>query len=156
MNKPVIVTGEASETDSEDDEPTYAMSRNSTNQVKGQAISGEDSESENDDGGISSASIASAISVSENLDIEQCRTDSLLHQKLREANSTFHTDLEAIIKNTVVDAEKTLNEVDKHILKSQLILQGASSSLKNFNLQANVLKNKLENLLSSNFLSNVI
>ncbi|KAK9881925.1 hypothetical protein WA026_018119 [Henosepilachna vigintioctopunctata] len=155
MNKAVIVNGEASETESEDEANIiYETEELVTDQIKCQTVIGEDTESENENNDKNFVDLTSNSIVKEEYKKPE-KSTSLLHQKLRESNIAFYNNLENFIKNAVNESEKSLTEVDQRILKSQLVVQGAASSLKNLNLQANTLKNKLHAVLSSNFLSNV-
>ncbi|XP_045466116.1 uncharacterized protein LOC123674970 [Harmonia axyridis] len=156
-----VFDGEASETESEESihisfyEDNIAVDVN--DEVQCLEINGEDSESGDEKASVSSISTTSTITTAkEPIELKSNnRSQSLLHHKLRESNSIFYNDLEDLIKDFVKDNKKSLGEIDHHISKSQTILQGASPSLKNFNCQSVALKNKLETLLSSNFLSNV-
>ncbi|KAJ8961734.1 hypothetical protein NQ318_021334 [Aromia moschata] len=154
MSKPVIISGEASETDSED-EFCLKTSNLMTQSVQGAVITGEDSESENEN----DASIASAISALHQSNVEEKRLDekydSLFHQKLREYNMRLHNNVESFCQNNINEAEKNLNGIDQHLLRSQLTLQGAATSLKSLSINSLTIKSKLHSLLSGKFLPNV-
>ncbi|XP_057664056.1 biogenesis of lysosome-related organelles complex 1 subunit 3 [Diorhabda carinulata] len=142
MNKPLVISGEASETDSEDESPTVKVN-NLTNSVQGAVITGEDSESDND-------TYSSVVPKGE------VKYDSLFHQKLREQNEKLKVSFENICQSPVNEAGKTLNLIDQNLIRSQITLQIAVTSLKTLSINSLTIKSKLHSLLSSNFLSNVI
>ncbi|CAH0559700.1 unnamed protein product [Brassicogethes aeneus] len=154
MSKPVVISGEASETDSEDDvkiipEKNMAMS------VHGAVINGEDSESENEnDGSICSAE--SALNQSNlNEDLKPVKYDSLLHQKLKECNIKLREDMESQCDHVIEEAAKSLNTIDQQLLRSQVTLQNAATAIKSLGATSLSLKNKLQSLLSAKFLPNI-
>ncbi|XP_019881265.1 biogenesis of lysosome-related organelles complex 1 subunit 3 isoform X2 [Aethina tumida] len=152
MSKPVVISGEASETDSEDE---VVIPINSALGVKGEVVTGEDSESEDENGG-SVCSAESAMHQSHTTDnVKNIQYDSLLHQKLRECNIKLHNDIETHCDNCIEEASKTLNVIDQQLLKSQVTLQNAATSLKTLSATSVTLKNKLQSLLSAKFLPNV-
>ncbi|XP_063912176.1 biogenesis of lysosome-related organelles complex 1 subunit 3 [Zophobas morio] len=153
MNKPTIISGEASETDSEDDTPRKEPLK-ITAPIQGAAITGEDSESENEN----DASICSAVSALHEASSrkENCdKSDSLLHQKLRECNGKLHQDVEGFCQNVIGEAGKNLTSIDQQLIKSQLTLQNAVTSLKSLGANSLAIKNKLQSLLSSQFIPNI-
>ncbi|XP_044257770.1 biogenesis of lysosome-related organelles complex 1 subunit 3 [Tribolium madens] len=155
MNKPVIISGEASETDSEDEAPKKEPLI-VTAPIQGAVITGEDSESENEN----DASICSAVSalneVSSPIKKENCdKYDSLLHQKLRECNGKLHHDIECFCQNVIGENGKNLISIDQQLIKSQLTLQNAVTSLKSLGANSLSIKNKLHSLLSAQFIPNI-
>lgn len=72
-----------------------------------------------------------------------------------ESNTKFYNDFEEFLKGFIKDNEKSLNEINHNIAKSQVTLEGASPVIENLKSQSISLQNKLDTLLSSNFLSNV-
>ncbi|XP_060523628.1 uncharacterized protein LOC132700377 [Cylas formicarius] len=151
MDKSLVITGEASETESEEEAEEIEIDL--AHSIQGAVISGEDSESENE----TNASVDSAISA---LDQFQCQEekfekDSLLHQKLRETNNQLYNNIENFTQNLVTDTHKSLGAIDQQLMKSQVVLQGAVSSLKTLSINSLAIKNKLHSVLSSNFLPNV-
>ncbi|XP_018570246.1 biogenesis of lysosome-related organelles complex 1 subunit 3 [Anoplophora glabripennis] len=156
MSKPVVISGEASETDSEDELNTKTLKNVMMQSVQGAMITGEDSESEYEN----DASIASAVSALnqsnfENKNHEESKYDSLFHQKLKEYNARFHNNLEGFTQNTVNEAGRKLNTIDQQLLRSQLTLQNAVTSLKSLSINSLTVKSKLHSLLSAKFLPNV-
>ncbi|XP_048526596.1 uncharacterized protein LOC125505862 [Dendroctonus ponderosae] len=153
MSKPFIISGEASETESED-ESMPSIHLDLTKSIQGAVILGENSESDNDNEG----SIASAISAIHfnDCDSSSCIDhDSLFQQKLCESNTSLYNTLESLFQSTIGEAEKTLGSVEHQLLKSQITLQGAVTSLKTLSVNSLTLKNKFHSLLSSNFLPNI-
>ncbi|XP_076253241.1 biogenesis of lysosome-related organelles complex 1, subunit 3 isoform X1 [Rhynchophorus ferrugineus] len=155
MNNPVVVYGEASETDSED-ESKPVIKIEMVNSVQGAVIPGEDSESDNEN----DASIASAVSALHILNLstdsnENIDYDTLFQQKLKESNTSLYNNLEHFVQSTINEAGKSLDSIEQHLLKSQITLQGAVSSLKLLSVNSLTLKNKLHSLLSSKFLNNI-
>ncbi|RZC41790.1 biogenesis of lysosome-related organelles complex 1 subunit 3 [Asbolus verrucosus] len=158
MNKPIIISGEASETESEDEAPKNAPLA-LTSSIQGAVVTGEDSESENEN----DASICSAVSalnethsVDNAFKRDHCdKYDSLLHQKLRECNGKLHHDIECFCQNIVGEAGKSLTSIDQHLIKSQLTLQNAVTSLKSLSANSLAIKNKLQSLLSAQFIPNI-
>ncbi|XP_072379325.1 uncharacterized protein Blos3 isoform X2 [Diabrotica undecimpunctata] len=82
MNKSVVITGEASETDSEGEDEVHSNTLNSmTKTVQGAVITGEDSESDTEiDSSV--ASVTSALNQKELLEVNATKFNSLFHQKL--------------------------------------------------------------------------
>jgi hypothetical protein len=155
MNKPIIISGEASETDSEDEVPKNEPLMLTT-PIQGAVITGEDSESENEN----DASICSAVSALNETNThtkkEDCdKNDSLLHQKLRECNGKLHQDVQSFCQNIVGEAGKNLASIDQQLIKSQLTLQNAVTSLKSLSANSLAIKNKLQSLLSAQFIPNI-
>ncbi|XP_044756989.1 uncharacterized protein LOC123315386 [Coccinella septempunctata] len=156
-----VFDGEASETESEESgHITFyddSITMDIANKVQCLEVTGEDAESGDEKESTSSASTATVQKlVKEPKKVKvNSKSQSLLNFKLRESNSMFYNDMEDVIKEFLKTNEKSLTDIDQHISKSQIILQAANPSLKNLHSQSNSLKNKLETLLSSNFLSNV-
>ncbi|KAJ8973027.1 hypothetical protein NQ317_012632 [Molorchus minor] len=154
MSRPLIVSGEASETDSE--EEFNLPPQNMTQSVQGAAIAGEDSESENEN----DASICSAVSALQQTEVDDKQFnetyDSLFHQKLRECNMRLHSNLETFCQNTINEADRNLNMIDQQLLRSQLTLQNAATSLKSLSVNSLTIASKIHFLLSAKFLPNVI
>ncbi|KAJ8935884.1 hypothetical protein NQ314_012600 [Rhamnusium bicolor] len=140
-NKPIIISGEASETDSEDESNLTIITYSKMFL-------------END------ASISSAVSALNQSNVEdkqvtQHQYDSLFHQKLKEYNTRLHNDVEGFCQNTINDAGKNLIAIDQQLLRSQLTLQNAVTSLKSLSVNSLTVKNKLHFLLSAKFLPNM-
>ncbi|KAK9743508.1 Biogenesis of lysosome-related organelles complex 1 subunit 3 [Popillia japonica] len=150
---PVIVSGEASETDSEEEAqiPEVAQEKHVT--VHGAVILGEDSESEQEME--SRASVEEATPTASNQPRADKTYNSLLHKKLKECNLKLRWDLEAFTQSTINEASKTLETLEKELIQSQLTLQSAISSLQTLNANSNKINRKLHSVVSSSFLSNV-
>ncbi|CAG9824096.1 unnamed protein product [Phaedon cochleariae] len=156
MSKPVIISGEASETDSENDADDKVNIM--TKSVQGAIVTGEDSESENEN----EASIASALSAlnfnpesTMETPEEENTYDSLFHQKLRDCNIQLYNNIESTYQNVISQASRNLNNIEQQLLRSQLTMQNAVMSLKTLSVNSLMIKSKLHSLLSSDFLSNV-
>ncbi|XP_050498774.1 biogenesis of lysosome-related organelles complex 1 subunit 3 [Diabrotica virgifera virgifera] len=153
MNKSVVITGEASETDSEDEIQNNTL-KAMTKTVQGAVITGEDSESDTEiDNSVASAT--SALNQKELLEVNESKCNSLFHQKLREYNEQLNHSFETHCQNTVHEASKNLNVIDQHLLRSQITMQNAVTSLKTLSINSLSIKSKLHSLLSSKFLTNV-
>ncbi|CAG9769617.1 unnamed protein product [Ceutorhynchus assimilis] len=155
MNNSLVISGEASETESED-EVHPRIQFDMAQSIQGAVILGEDSESDNENEG-SIASAVSALQLLEegsdaNANVDH---DSLFQQQLRESNTSLYNNIETFIQTTVDEAGKNLNALEHQLLKSQITLQGAVTSLKTLSVNSLTLKNKLHSLLSSKFLNNI-
>ncbi|KAF2902865.1 hypothetical protein ILUMI_03323 [Ignelater luminosus] len=160
INSSVIISGEASETDS-DDEISPRFSRNAMNtSIQGEIITGEDSESDDENAG-SISSAASALTQPErDMDKTEAlpeinRNESLLHRKLKECNHHLYSDLEMFCQTIISQAGKNLSTIDQQLLKSQITLQTAVPSLRSLNINSALLKERLQSILSSKFISNI-
>ncbi|KRT78865.1 hypothetical protein AMK59_7985, partial [Oryctes borbonicus] len=131
LKNPVIVSGEAPETDSEDEAPIPTETPEKHVTVHGAVILGEDSESEYE-----SESRESAVEAIPS-DTHQPRQDkacnSLLHRKLKECNLKLRWDLEVFTQSNINDASKTLETLEKDLVNSQLTVQAAITSLQMLN-----------------------
>lgn len=74
---------------------------------------------------------------------------------LGETNAQFRTNLENFCQNTIGEATKSLSVLDQQLIKSQVTLQNAVTSLKVLNTNSALIKNKLHSMLSAHFLSSV-
>lgn len=191
MNNSLIISGEASETDSEDEgAPPLQVTMwrqcllklthicllqlDMSKSIQGAVVLGEDSESDTDNGNdtqpppkhcyfkihiTDNASIASAVSAlqlvgpdTSNGNIDH---DSLFQQRLRDLNTTLHNNIESLLQTSADEAERNVSNLEHQLLKSQITLQGAVSSLKSLSINSLTLKNKLHSILSSKFLPNI-
>lgn len=84
-----------------------------------------------------------------------CSVFTLYYIILEESNTSLYNNLEHFVQSTINEAGKSLDSIEQHLLKSQITLQGAVSSLKLLSVNSLTLKNKLHSLLSSKFLNNV-
>ncbi|CAG9853800.1 unnamed protein product [Phyllotreta striolata] len=154
MNKSIVVTGEASETDSEDEFKDVTLNSSMTKSVQGAVIPGEDSESDNE----IDASVASATSA-----LTQCqfvanndpKFDSLFHLKLRECNEHLHSNIENVCQSTINDAARHLSVIDQHLVRSETNVENSVTAVKSLSISSLNIKSKLHSLLSSNFLANL-
>ncbi|XP_025829917.1 biogenesis of lysosome-related organelles complex 1 subunit 3 [Agrilus planipennis] len=152
----VVVSGEASETDSEDNNILDSSPvQHTTSYVQGAIIAGEDSESQDEQEESSPDHGSTPSDVRKHLTKEIDQSDSLLHRKLRECNNNFYQDLELLCISNINMAAKDLSVVDQHLLRSQITLQSAITSLKVLNNNSINLKEKLNSIVSLNFLSTV-
>ncbi|CAH1101861.1 unnamed protein product [Psylliodes chrysocephalus] len=154
MNTSVVVTGEAPETDSEEEGGNNLVNA-MTKSVQGAVITGEDSESDTEIE-VSVASATSALNHEELLDSNNIKYNSLFHQKLREHNEQLNNSVDNICQSTVNEANKHLNVIEQQLLRSQMTMQNAVASLKTLSINSLSIKSKLHSLLSSNFLANVV
>lgn len=138
MSKAVIISGEA--LDSESEEEGYDIVEELNRQEKQNV----------------KPSISASSSIKTNVIYEEKSPEkySLLHKRLRESNAAFYNSLHQNITSVVDSSKLALDDIDQQTLKSQLNIQGAITLLKQVNAQSNLIKNKLDDLLSSNFLSN--
>lgn len=67
----------------------------------------------------------------------------------------MHQDIDGYIQNIIGEAEKNLNLIDQQLIKSQVTIQSAVTSLKSITLNSLAIKNKLQNLLSAQFIPNI-
>lgn len=79
----------------------------------------------------------------------------LINTFLEEYNARLHNNLEGLTQNTVNEAGRKLNTIDQQLLRSQLTLQSAVTSLKSLSVNSLTVKSKLHSLLSAKFLPNV-
>ncbi|XP_046398849.1 uncharacterized protein LOC124165460 [Ischnura elegans] len=142
--KPHVVAGEAPESDCEDDVKIVPNSKSSTASTpQGIVVAGEapESDEENEDAG-SVSSCASVTSVSSTTSHGSKQTSgwrskssegpkysTLLHKKLRERNMSLHRNISDLTNHTIHNATKDLNAINQGLLKSQVTLQEAATSL---------------------------
>ena len=63
--------------------------------------------------------------------------------------------MEGFCQNVIGEAGKNLTSIDQQLIKSQLTLQNAVTSLKSLGANSLAIKNKLQSLLSSQFIPNI-
>ncbi|XP_022913188.2 biogenesis of lysosome-related organelles complex 1 subunit 3 [Onthophagus taurus] len=144
-NKAVIVSGEASETDSDDDIVRGALEYSDVNTFQASVIQGEDSESDQE----------IATPKPNMIVIKDEYTDSLLHKKLRESNLKLCGNINNLANGVLGQCHKTLSNVEQDLVKCQLTMQSAVSSLQHLTGNSNKIKNNLDGILSSSFLSSI-
>lgn len=74
---------------------------------------------------------------------------------LGECNGKLHQDIECFCQSVVGEAGKNLTCIDQQLIKSQLTLQNAVTSLKSLSATSLAIKNKLHSLLSAQFIPNI-
>ncbi|KAG8227034.1 hypothetical protein J437_LFUL013821 [Ladona fulva] len=158
-SKPRVVAGEAPESDSEEEIKSKVQDTkgNTLTNPQGIVVAGEapESDEENEDAGSvsSCASVASASS-SASQNVKQAsgrrskgnegpKYNSLLHKKLRERNISLHRNILELTSNTIHNATKELNGINQGLLRSQVTLQEAATSLHLLLSMATKLKDSL-------------
>ncbi|XP_053670631.1 uncharacterized protein LOC128720955 [Anopheles nili] len=63
--------------------------------------------------------------------------------------------LNEFIHNTVVSVSKQLNETDNFLMKSQMVLQNTTTSVKKMNDNTHQMHTKLQDILTFNFVPNI-
>lgn len=159
MKKSIIVSGEASETESEPDIPVSPTK----SAVHGEVIKGEDSESEEEQGSVSSAISAleptnsnpnPLLKASNSFEYDS-KYDTLLHRKLLECNKYLHDQVNHYTETNINEAAKSLSDVEQQLLQSQLTLEGAITSLRSLNVNSIAIRNKLKDVLEGDFLNTI-
>lgn len=74
---------------------------------------------------------------------------------LGEDNALFRNDLEGLCNTVANDAANILSGTEQKLVRSEVTLQNAVTTLKSLNVSSNILKNKVDSMLSANFLPNV-
>ncbi|KAK3931785.1 Biogenesis of lysosome-related organelles complex 1 subunit 3 [Frankliniella fusca] len=86
---------------------------------------------------------------------EDAKYGSLLHKKLRERNSSLRRSVEDFIHSSVGTAARDLNSIDQHLLKSQVTLQEAATSLRILQSNLSHIHSKLSSITSSTYLPSI-
>ncbi|XP_071445400.1 biogenesis of lysosome-related organelles complex 1 subunit 3 isoform X2 [Hetaerina americana] len=162
--KPHVVVGEAPESDCEDEIKIVQNSKiNPASTPQGIVVAGEapESDEENEDAG-SVSSCASVTSVSSTTSHGSKQASSwrskgsdgpkystLLHKKLRERNISLHRDISELANHTIHNATKDLNAINQGLLRSQVTLQEAATSLHVLLAMTVKLKDSLQMTFSS-------
>uniref|UniRef100_A0A3F2Z104 Biogenesis of lysosome-related organelles complex 1 subunit 3 n=1 Tax=Anopheles minimus TaxID=112268 RepID=A0A3F2Z104_9DIPT len=63
--------------------------------------------------------------------------------------------LNEFIHNTVISVSKQLNETDNFLMKSQMVLQNTTISVKKMNDNTHQMQSKLQDILTFNFVPNI-
>uniref|UniRef100_A0A182YHN3 Biogenesis of lysosome-related organelles complex 1 subunit 3 n=1 Tax=Anopheles stephensi TaxID=30069 RepID=A0A182YHN3_ANOST len=63
--------------------------------------------------------------------------------------------LNEFIHNTVISVSKQLNETDNFLMKSQMVLQNTTTSVKKMNDNTHQMQSKLHDILTFNFVPNI-
>uniref|UniRef100_A0AAG5CZB5 Biogenesis of lysosome-related organelles complex 1 subunit 3 n=1 Tax=Anopheles atroparvus TaxID=41427 RepID=A0AAG5CZB5_ANOAO len=77
-----------------------------------------------------------------------------LHTR-RAMNERCISMLNEFIHSTVISVSKQLNETDNFLMKSQMVLQNTTVSVKKTNDNTHQMKSKLQGMLTSNFVPNI-
>ncbi|XP_017774343.1 PREDICTED: uncharacterized protein LOC108561045 isoform X1 [Nicrophorus vespilloides] len=161
MESKLVVRGEASETESED-EPiniTESLSVQATmaNSRKGEVITGEDSESDSETVIYTNEPTENQLprAAEKSMNKPKKTYETLLIRKLKDDNKQLYRDLDGFTTETITKARDVLNTAEQELIKSQITLQGALTALRGLNHNSAAIKNKLRDILSSNFISNI-
>ncbi|KFB42819.1 AGAP013013-PA-like protein [Anopheles sinensis] len=73
----------------------------------------------------------------------------------RAMNERCISMLNEFIHTTVISVSKQLNETDNFLMKSQMVLQNTTVSVKKMNENTHQMKSKLQDILTSSFLPNI-
>ncbi|XP_053660108.1 uncharacterized protein LOC128709147 [Anopheles marshallii] len=63
--------------------------------------------------------------------------------------------LNEFIHNTVISVSKQLNETDNFLMKSQMVLQNTTTSVKKMNDNTHQMQRKLQDIITFNFVPNI-
>ncbi|XP_049783900.1 biogenesis of lysosome-related organelles complex 1 subunit 3 isoform X1 [Schistocerca cancellata] len=146
--KPYIVSGEAPESDSGGEEfavsdaPFQQTGTSSASNLQGIIVAGEAPESDEEreePGSVSSISSAASVSSETSLTTNvkkgykgkksESKYSSLLHKKLRERNISLYKNISEFAYSTLTSAGRDLNLTNQQLLRSQVQLQEAATSL---------------------------
>ncbi|XP_049806636.1 biogenesis of lysosome-related organelles complex 1 subunit 3 isoform X1 [Schistocerca nitens] len=146
--KPYIVSGEAPESDSGGEEfavsdaPFQQAGTSSASNLQGIIVAGEAPESDEEreePGSVSSISSAASVSSETSLTTNvkkgykgkksESKYSSLLHKKLRERNISLYKNISEFAYSTLTSAGRDLNLTNQQLLRSQVQLQEAATSL---------------------------
>ncbi|XP_055902461.1 biogenesis of lysosome-related organelles complex 1 subunit 3 [Eupeodes corollae] len=81
--------------------------------------------------------------------------NEFFHKKLVESNIALWKSLNALIRNVVLSASKQLLSADQLLIKSQVSMQSALSSVKVSQTNVKQLKEKTEDILTANFIPEI-
>ncbi|XP_061506998.1 uncharacterized protein LOC11176148 [Anopheles gambiae] len=73
----------------------------------------------------------------------------------RAMNERCISMLNEFIHNTVISVSKQLNETDNFLMKSQMVLQNTTTSVKKMNDNTHQMQTKLHDILTFNFVPNI-
>ncbi|XP_066994157.1 biogenesis of lysosome-related organelles complex 1 subunit 3 [Anabrus simplex] len=175
--KQYVVIGEAPESDSEEEVNVSTgvsvlqnKQRCGNSNSQGIIVVGEapesDEECEEDIVSVSSVSSAASVSstptlsastknkISENSK-DGAKYNTLLHKKLRERNISLHRNISEFIHNTTAAAARELNTTNQQLLRSQVQLQEAATSLHVFQTHLQQLSSKLAAVRSMSYLPRI-
>ncbi|XP_023236469.1 biogenesis of lysosome-related organelles complex 1 subunit 3-like [Centruroides sculpturatus] len=168
-----VIPGEAYESD-EDVEVSHFMSppdmRKTPLFLQGIVVSGEASESDEEIcSGPTSASYAtgeqnfdlrcSSSESVEKMDIpkfeERLRYNTLLHRKLREKNQSLHKNLIEMACQPYQSAAKEIGSISQQLIKSQILVQEVSSTLRRLTNDLFQLEDKVQTIRSCTLLPDI-
>ncbi|XP_055855495.1 biogenesis of lysosome-related organelles complex 1 subunit 3 [Episyrphus balteatus] len=81
--------------------------------------------------------------------------NEFFHKKLVESNIALWKNLNNLIRNVVLSASKQLLSADQILMKSQVSMQSALSSVKGIQTNVKQLKDKTEDILTANFIPQI-
>ncbi|XP_054752672.1 biogenesis of lysosome-related organelles complex 1 subunit 3-like [Lytechinus pictus] len=151
----VVVQGEASETDSEEDEEMH-RARAEQQQFPSQANipplkvnRASRSPSIGSQSSIKSGSSASQIKVSP---LDPPRYDTLLHRKLRERNISLQINLQDAVAQAIQAKHKEFSNTNQMLTKSQMVIQDVCYSMRHFSDDIKRTNDKLDIISTSGYL----
>lgn len=137
----LLVLGEASESEEETivDRPiVYAKA------IQGEAVESDEDVHDKNDNQKSTESNNRTINSNE-----------FFHKKLVDSNIALWKNLNNLIRNVVLSASKQLLSADQILMKSQVSMQSALSSVKTSQANVKQLKDKAEDILTANFIPQI-
>lgn len=151
----MIVSGEAPESDDETTivKPGLSFPSLLVSNPCGTIIQGEARESDDDTSSVNSVgymidpATCSYVETHKGPRVEKScvKYNSLLHKKLRECNKALDRDIRELVSTTVTNAVEELNETNRQLLKSELVLQ---ETVGKFQTSANQFEEILNHLFS--------
>lgn len=167
-----IVPGEAPESDDEEIGGGARTTGLQGTAVMGEAPESSSSEADDADGDERLDSVQSVSSAASVLSLlspikdplkdsslsnskDETKYNSLLHKKLRERNASLRRSVEDYIHQSVGTAARDLNSIDQHLLKSQVTLQEAATSLRILQSNLSHIHSKLSSITSSTYLPSI-
>ncbi|XP_058808267.1 uncharacterized protein LOC131673908 [Phymastichus coffea] len=164
--KAVIVSGEAPESDDESITVKTGITFPSllAGNPCGTIIQGEAKESDDDNSSINSVSYmmdpanCSYVEIHKGPKVERScvKYNSLLHKKLRECNKTLDRDIRELISTTVTHAVEELNETNRQLLKSELVLQETVGKFQTSASQFEEILNQLFSIADEEYFDSII
>ncbi|XP_031785108.1 uncharacterized protein LOC116417221 [Nasonia vitripennis] len=162
----VIVSGEAPESDDEAAVisvktgmmfPSILVSNSC-----GTMIQGEARESDDENNSVSSASYAIDPSTCSYADLKGQRSEkscvkynSLLHKKLRECNKALDRNFKELLSTTITKSVDDLNDTNRQLLKSELVLQETVSKTRISATQFEDTLKSLSRIIDEDYFKNV-
>eukprot|EP00057_Strongylocentrotus_purpuratus_P002725 XP_003725109.1 PREDICTED: uncharacterized protein LOC100893309 isoform X1 [Strongylocentrotus purpuratus] len=151
----VVVQGEASETDIEEDEEMH-LARAEQQQFPSQSNipplkvnRASRSPSIGSQSSIKSVSSASQVKVSP---LDPPRYDTLLHRKLRERNISLQVSLQEAVAQAIQAKHKEFSNTNQMLTKSQMVIQDVCYSMRHFSDDIKRTNEKLDIISTSGYL----